>query len=151
MSMRSLVFAALVAIGVLFALALPFPASASDDDGLDAKANKLAPLVRDAKVTLVAALATAEKQVQGGKAVSAELELDDGKLMYEVWVFVGGDHPKLVEVEVCAKTGAVLADDDHEDGDDDHDDVDDDDDDDHDDDHHEHKHHDRQPNTFPTS
>ncbi|MGE0193133.1 MAG: PepSY domain-containing protein [Planctomycetota bacterium] len=130
MSTRYLLLASLLASGVLLTLALPFPAAASDDDGLDAKAAKLAPLVRDAKVALRDALTTAEKQVPGGKVVSAELEFDDDKLMYEVWLLVPGEHPKLVEVEICAKTGTVLADDDQDDGDDDDDDEDDGDDDD---------------------
>jgi len=130
MSTRYLLLAFLLASGVLLTMALPFPAAASDDDGLDAKAAKLAPLVRDAKVTLRDALTRAEKQVPGGKVVSAELELDDGKLMYEVWLLVPGEQPKLVEVEICAKTGTVLADDDQDDDDDDGDDGEDDGDDD---------------------
>lgn len=59
-----------------------------------------------AKITLSQAIATALKQVPGGKAFEAEVERkDDNKLVFEVELLAGD---KVMEVEIDAMTGKVL-------------------------------------------
>ena len=58
-----------------------------------------------AKITLSQAIATALKQVPGGKAFEAESERDDDKLIFEIELLAGD---KVMEVEIDAMTGKVL-------------------------------------------
>lgn len=102
-----------------------------DDDGklsLDGLAAELA----KAQITLSAACKTAEDAAKG-KAFAAEFEVEDGKVLYDVFVLVPGTPPKLFEVEVDAVTGKVIEieeEGDDDDGDDDEEEDDDDEDDD---------------------
>jgi len=58
-----------------------------------------------AKITLSQAIATALKEVPGGKAFEAETEREDGKLVFEIELLSGD---KVMEVEIDAMTGKVL-------------------------------------------
>ncbi len=64
--------------------------------------------VQKAKITIIEAIALAEKD-QKGTVVKAELEEDDDKLMYEIELL---DNDKETEVYVDAMTGVVSMDDD---------------------------------------
>lgn len=57
------------------------------------------------KITLSQAIATALKQVPGGKAFEAETEREDGKLIFEIELLAGD---KAMVVEIDAMTGKVL-------------------------------------------
>jgi len=105
----------------------PTAASGEDDDG-GSKIEGLAKLVKSLKVTLGAAVDTAVKKT-GGTALEADIEIEDGKPVFEVKLFVGGDKPHVVEIDVDAVTGKILEDDNEGDddggiGDDDEDDDD---------------------------
>lgn len=58
-----------------------------------------------AKVTMVQALAIATKEGKGAKPFKADLELEDGKLMYDIELLAGEKGP---EMEIDAMTGKVL-------------------------------------------
>jgi len=88
------------AILVVVAFSLNFTAAQADAD----KAQTIAAAAR-AKVTLAQAIEIALKEVPNGRAYEAELEDEDGKLVYEVAI-VAGDRCK--EVTVNAMTGKVL-------------------------------------------
>jgi hypothetical protein len=126
--------AVLLGVGIL-GFSLSVVAEENDDEPDVAK---IAALVKEATVTLVQAVKTAEEKA-GGRAVVAGLEMDDGVLMYEVFVLVTGEKAKVVEVEVNAKTGKVIdvetvGDDDDEEGEDEDEDDEEDDDEDEDED-----------------
>lgn len=91
---------ALHAILVVVAFSLNFTAAQAVAD----KAQTIAAAGR-AKVTLVQAIETALKEVPNGRAYEAELENEDGKLVYEVAIVV---RDRCKEVTVDAMTGKVL-------------------------------------------
>jgi uncharacterized membrane protein YkoI len=117
---------AVLSLGVLLALA---PSVTAEDDEHGARLEKVQKLLKDTKITLVAAVQKAEKST-GGQALGAGLDVEDGKPIWEVVLYVGGDKPQVVEVEIDAKSGEILEDDDEDDDDDEVDDDEDDDDDD---------------------
>ena len=61
-----------------------------------------------AKITPAAATATAQAKVPNGKIESAEIEQEDGKLIYSFAIKVAGKSG-IEEVAVDARTGKVLA------------------------------------------
>ena len=65
-------------------------------------------LIAQAKVAYTAALATAQARVPNGKLVTAELEQEDGKLIYTM-VFKTTGKKGVDEVNVDAVTGKVVA------------------------------------------
>lgn len=65
-------------------------------------------LLKMAKVTPAAASATALARVPNGRVQSAELEKEDGKLLYSFDIKVAGKSG-IEEVQVDAMTGAVLS------------------------------------------
>ncbi|MDB4908844.1 MAG: PepSY domain protein [Gemmatimonadetes bacterium] len=67
-----------------------------------------AALMREAKVTMAAATATAQKEVPTGKIQSSEIEREGGKLIYSFDIKVAGK-AGIEEVNVDANTGAMLA------------------------------------------
>lgn len=93
----------LAIIGALTAAALSaaavYAGKNSSDDEIDAAT------LAKANVALDQAITAAEQHTQG-KAVQAELEDENGKLVYEVQVIKGAT---AMEVEVDATTGAVLS------------------------------------------
>lgn len=97
-----------------------------------ARKSKAVPAAKIAGVSstdLARAIQTALQKVQGGEALAAEIEVENGKPIIDVKIFA---HGKLWEVEVDGKTGAVIEveqeddDDDEDDDDEDDDDGDDD-------------------------
>ncbi|MGQ0811299.1 MAG: PepSY domain-containing protein [Nitrospiraceae bacterium] len=89
----------LIAAGVIgFVLAFGVPAWSDDTD-------KVADLVKDAKVTIEQAIKTASEKVQG-TVVEAELEKKHGKTVWEVEVL--GADGKVTEVHIDAASGAVI-------------------------------------------
>ena len=109
-------------------------AGADEDEDGDLSLEALATAIAKAKITLSTACDTAAKAAKG-QAFAAELEVEDGKVLYDVFVLVPGAPPKLFEVEVDAVTGEVIEiEEEKVGGDDDDDDDDDGDDDDEDDD-----------------
>jgi len=64
-------------------------------------------LLRQAKVTVEAALATAVARVPGGKLRSGEIEKEGGKLIYSLILKVEGKKG-VEEVNVDAMTGAIV-------------------------------------------
>ncbi len=129
--------AALVVLAVVFVMAHPLAAGEGET------AKKVVAVMKKVKLTLVQAVARAEKET-GGKAVKAQLEADDDEIEYEVVVVVvKGDAVTFRVLDIDAVTGKILDDEvikprrrgDHDDDDDDdEDDGEDDDDDDEDDD-----------------
>lgn len=109
---------AVAALGCLLALGPVVTADEDDDDAGGSKIEKIAKLADELKVPLATAVETAVKKA-GGKALQAQLEVEDGTPIFEILVFVPGAEPKLVEVEVDARTGKVVEDDDDEGRDDD--------------------------------
>lgn len=59
-----------------------------------------------AKITLSQAIAAAERHVVGGKASSAEIEDENGKIVYGVEIVGGG---KSTDVKVDIATGQILS------------------------------------------
>ena len=103
------------------------PLRAEEDDEEDFSLDGLAAELAKAKITLSAACDTAAKAAKG-TAFAAKLEVEDGTVLYEVYVLVPGTPPKLFEVEVDAVSGKVIEieeegsddeDEDDDDGDDD--------------------------------
>lgn len=97
-----------LAIVALVALLVGASLAGAEEDGdgtlsLDGLAAELA----KAQITLSAACKTAEDAAKG-KAFAAEFEVEDGKVLYDVFVLVPGTPPKLFEVEVDAVTGKVI-------------------------------------------
>jgi uncharacterized membrane protein YkoI len=64
-------------------------------------------LVDQAKVTDANARVIALQRVPGGRIVEAELEVDDGRLLYEYEIRVA-DRPGIVKSEIDARNGAVV-------------------------------------------
>ena len=86
-------------IGALSFAATPAYAGWFDfDDDLDAEK------VATVKIDMVQALQTVQRQ-STGRVVSAELEEDDDKLVYEIEIMRGS---KIMEVKVDAFTGAII-------------------------------------------
>ena len=89
------------------------PADEAKEKAADAK--KAAPtaeesqtaLMKEAKVTEAAALATALKEVPGGKVQEKELERENGKLIYSIILKVAGK-AGVEEINVDAMTGAIV-------------------------------------------
>ncbi len=71
----------------------------------DAKPN---PLLKEAKITEAAARETALARVPNGKITEAELEKEDGKLIWSFDIKVAGKSG-IEEVQVDALTGTVVA------------------------------------------
>lgn len=67
-----------------------------------------AALRKEAKISMSAARATALKEVPNGKVSSAELERENGKLLYSFDIKLAGKSG-VEEVQVDALTGAVLS------------------------------------------
>ena len=137
MSVKTVAFlGAALLIGVAFHLA---PATAGDDDGPESAIGRIVAFMAGVKVEITEAVEIAEAKVEG-RAMAVGPDVEDGKPAFEVHLLVVGDHPRLVEVVVDARTGEVLdvdglgPDDDDDEDDDEDDDDDDEDDDDEDDD-----------------
>ena len=129
-SLRWLALVAVLVAGGLIAIPLTVQAEDDDTDSLAA----LGKILAGTKGKLAKAIATAEAK-GAGIAFEAEVEVENGRTIYEVLVYVGGDEAKVLEIEIDAATGEVLevenaADDDDDDEADDADDADDKDDDD---------------------
>jgi Peptidase propeptide and YPEB domain len=86
------------AIGLVLILALAFSVAASD------KKSSQKQLAKEAKITMKEARATALKEVPG-KIKEAELEREDGKLIYS---FDISTKEGIKEVQIDALTGTVL-------------------------------------------
>ena len=67
-----------------------------------------AQLMKEAKISKLAATRTALKQVPRGKVQSSEIERENGKLIYSFDIKVAGKSG-IEEVNVDAMTGAVVA------------------------------------------
>ncbi len=80
---------------------------AEADEAAPAKEESQAALMKEAKVTEAAALATALKEVPGGKVQVQELEREDGKLIYSIILKVAGKDG-VEEINVDAITGKVV-------------------------------------------
>lgn len=78
------------------------PVSADEDEAKEHANARIA--LGKAKLTLEQAVAAALKQVPGGKAVEAELELEGNNVEFEVEVVSGGKH---MEVTLDAVSGKV--------------------------------------------
>ena len=85
-----------VGVGLLSAGALP--ASAEDDD-----LTVLAAALKEAKFTVQDGLKVAERE---GRPISAQFELDDGKLQLSIYTIKGDD---FTEVVADPKTGAIVS------------------------------------------
>jgi uncharacterized membrane protein YkoI len=95
---RILLAAAVVLAGTASQLAAQAPKVKEEKPGLLAQA----------KVTSDSAQRLALAKVPGGKIAKAEIEEEDGMLIYSFDVKVG-DKPGVEEVHVDAKTGAVVS------------------------------------------
>ena len=87
------------AIGLALILALAFSVAASDKKGNQKQ------LAKEAKITMKEARATALKEVPGGKIKEAELERENGQLIYS---FDISTKAGIKEVQVDALTGKVV-------------------------------------------
>ena len=67
-----------------------------------------AALMKEAKISMATATATAQKEVPAGKIQSSEIERENGKLIYSFDIKVAGK-AGIEEVNVDANTGAMLA------------------------------------------
>ncbi len=116
MPTKNIVAAFLAAIILIGGVAL---VSARDDDNGDDVKERAA--LQGAKITLSEAIAAAEKEVAGGKALEAEFEIINGTASYTIEIDKDGVQTVLVD----AATGNVLKvvagewDDDDDDDDDD--------------------------------
>ena len=86
-------------IGFGLILALAFSVAASDQKSSQKQ------LAKEAKITMKAARATALKEVPGGKIKEAELERENGQLVYS---FDISTKEGIKEVQVDALTGKVV-------------------------------------------
>ena len=77
-----------------------------------AKSTLVRTLLSGAKVSLTQAIVRAEQAVKGARAYEAELDIDDGRVVYEVNLFVAGSRR---EVVVDAATGRIIDDDEADD------------------------------------
>lgn len=89
----------------LFALVVS--ATAASAQAVTVKEEK-AGMLKQAKITSVAATATALAKVPGGKVQSAEIEKENGKLVYSFDIKVAGKSG-IEEVLVDAMTGAMIS------------------------------------------
>ncbi len=110
---------------------LVLPTAVQADDQADAGLAKLGRAVAGTQGKLAAAIKKAESK---GIPFGAKIEVEDGRTVYEVFVYVEGDEAKVLEVEIDAATGEILEVEDADDDDDEHEDGDDDDDEEEDDD-----------------
>ena len=97
-SKKTLLFGALAAITIV-ASSLVYANREGNEEQHDAAA------LAQAKISLTQAIAAAEQKTNG-KAVRAELEDENGKLVYGVEVMNGG---KSIDVKVDIATGGVLS------------------------------------------
>ncbi|MEO6446789.1 MAG: PepSY domain-containing protein [Gemmatimonadaceae bacterium] len=100
MSTRSL-------IATLALLAAALPGSAQRAHAQVTVHEETPGLLKRAKVTPMAATATALARVKGGKVTKAEIEMEDGRLIYSFDLAVAGKSG-VDEVGVDAMTGAVI-------------------------------------------
>ena len=103
----------LAVLGAASLIALAVPASAQSPTTKPAvsmeKDESMAQLKAEAKITPVAARATALAKVPGGRVKSSDLERESGKLVYSFDIATKGK-PGIDEVLVDAITGAVVGD-----------------------------------------
>ena len=92
-----MLFRSVIGFGLILALA--FSVAASDQKSSQKQ------LAKEAKITMKAARATALKEVPGGKIKEAELERENGQLVYS---FDIGTKEGIKEVQVDALTGKVV-------------------------------------------
>jgi hypothetical protein len=92
---------------ILIALAAGSIATAGFSSPSPVRSDVPAALVKEAKVTLADARATALAQVPGGKVKSEELEREHGKLIYSFDIVVAGK-PGVDEVNVNAIDGKIV-------------------------------------------
>lgn len=78
-------------------------AQIGDDEKREIESTRKA--LAGAKITFAQAIGAAEKEVKGGKAYEAEVEMEDNKPVIAVTVLVG---EKVMEVEVDAVTGKAI-------------------------------------------
>jgi uncharacterized membrane protein YkoI len=115
MKSRKIVVPLAVLAGLLIA-AWAIPLLAEDEEHEGSEAKNIADALKQVKVTLVQAIAVAEKKT-GGTAFAARLETDDEEIAYEVQtVVVTGETAKLQEVDVDAKTGKIVDEQDEKEG-----------------------------------
>ena len=103
-------FALCVAVGALAVSA----STAVAQDKAPAKHETQAQLMKEAKVTMAAAKATASKLVPNGRIKSSEIERENGKLIYSFDIATKGKSG-IDEVNVDALTGDVVGGVQHED------------------------------------
>lgn len=132
---RWLALVLLLGAGILIAM----PSAVQAEDAAtapaadaDAGLARLGKVLIGTKGKLAAAISTAERE-GGGIAFGAKVEVEKGRTIYEVFIYVEGEAAKVREVEIDATTGKVLEIEDA-DGDDDDDEEDENDDDDEEDD-----------------
>ncbi|HYV99529.1 MAG TPA: PepSY domain-containing protein [Gemmatimonadaceae bacterium] len=92
---------------ILFVALLAFAAARVNAQDVKLKEEKPGMIAR-AKVTFDAARATAQAKVPGGKLATAELEQEDGKLIYTL-VFKTAGKKGQDEINVDALTGKIVA------------------------------------------
>jgi len=105
--MHTLLKTGLLLVAVLALTSGLAPLRAEEDDDGHFSLDRLAAELAKAKVTLSVACDTAAKAAKG-TAFAAKLEVEDGEVLYEVYVLVPGTPPRLFEVEVDAVTGKVI-------------------------------------------
>lgn len=116
MPTKNIVSVALAALILLGGVALVSATDRDDDDDVQERA-----ALQSAKITVSEAIAAAEKEVAGGKALEAEFEIINGTASYTIEIDKDGVQTVLVD----AATGNVLKvvagewDDDDDDDDDD--------------------------------
>jgi uncharacterized membrane protein YkoI len=94
-----LVLALVVTIGA--------PAANAEDGAVKGRIAAVKKALSLTKISLETAVATAAKKANG-TAFATDFEVEDGVPVFEVIVYVDGDAPHLVEVEIDAVTGKVL-------------------------------------------
>src|SRR5690348_3528294 len=96
--MISKAFRTMILVAALGAAGVgPLPASAQDED-----AAAMAAALKDAKLTLQDGLKAGERE---GQPLSAQFEIDDGKLRLSIYTAKGDD---FTEVVADPKTGAIV-------------------------------------------
>ena len=94
-------------LAVLGTVALAGPAAAQEKKEAPAKHETQAQLMKEAKITMAVAKATAMKQVPAAKVKSSELERENGKLIYSFDMKTKGKSG-IDEVNVDAMTGELV-------------------------------------------